>query len=281
MTGCLYLCATPIGNLEDITLRVLRVLKEADLIAAEDTRHTRKLLTHFEIHKPLVRYDEHNKEMAGPDLVAQMAEGKVVALVSDAGLPAISDPGADLVRLAIDAHIAVVPLPGASASLTALVASGLDPKTFTFLGFLPKTRKNRREMLAKLKSDRHTLIFYEAPHRLKEVLADLEAVLGNRSAVAARELTKKHEEFVRGTLEELRAHFEQTEPRGEFTLLLAGVSEEIGEPSEEQEELLPLPEAVALLEQQGLSKKDAMKQVAQARGLSRRTVYQALLNVEE
>lgn len=280
MTGCLYLCATPIGNLEDITLRVLRILKEADLIAAEDTRHTRKLLTHFEIHKPLVRYDEHNKETAGPDLVAQMAEGKIVALVSDAGLPAISDPGADLVRLAIDAQIAVVPLPGASASLTALVASGLDPKTFTFLGFLPKTRKNRREILEKLKNYPDTLIFYEAPHRLKEVLADLEVVLGNRSAVAARELTKKHEEFVRGTLAELRAHFEQTDPRGEFTVLLSGASGEISD-IPDGKELLPLAEAVALLEQQGFSKKDAMKQVAQARGLSRRTVYQALLNEEE
>ncbi|MDU2063849.1 MAG: 16S rRNA (cytidine(1402)-2'-O)-methyltransferase [Sporomusaceae bacterium] len=276
MSNVLYLCPTPIGNLSDMTFRAVECLKAADLIAAEDTRHTRKLLAHFEIHKELVRYDEHNKETAGPWLIEKLQQGQSIALVSDAGMPGISDPGSDLVRLAIAAGIAVVPLPGANAALCALIASGLDTRAFTFLGFLPKTKKKQIELLNSLQAHPYSLLFYESPHHLLTTLAVLREVLGDRPAVAGRELTKKFEEFVRGTLSELIEHFTQQPPRGEFSLVVSGCEQEIV-----TELVVPdeagLAAAVASLTAEGLAPKEAMRQVAAKYDLTKREVYQAVL----
>lgn len=273
--GTLYLCATPIGNLEDMTFRAVRVLKEVAVIAAEDTRHTRKLLTHFDIHTPLISYHEHNKAMRGPELVERLLAGESVAVVSDAGLPGISDPGSDLVQLAIAGGIPVTPLPGANAALSALVCSGLDTTVFTFVGFLPKTTKKRLEVIAGLACQPATLVFYESPHRLKHTLPELLAGLGNRQAVAARELTKKYEQFVRGTLSDLAEYFSIHEPRGEFTLAVAGAAavEECGR----QAAPVSLKAAVEALIAGGMDKKDAIKQVAVEQGMPKRAVYQAVL----
>lgn len=280
--GTLYLCATPIGNLEDMTFRAVRVLKEAAVIAAEDTRHTRKLLSHFDIHTPLVSYHEHNKAVRGPELIDRLLNGEDIAVVSDAGVPGISDPGSHLVQLAIDAGIQVSPLPGANAALSALVCSGLDTAMFTFVGFLPKTAKKRREMLAALAHCRYTLVFYEAPHRIKPMLTELKAAFGNRPAAIARELTKKFEEFVRGTLESLSDHFEQSDPRGEFVLVVAGSSCGQTETAtfDNEDEIAPV-EAVMALVAAGENKKDAIKSVAQQRGIHRRELYQAVVEFEE
>ena len=201
--GILYLCATPIGNLEDMTFRAIKILREVNLIAAEDTRRTRKLLTHFDIHTPLIRFDENCKAVVAEKILQRLQAGESVAVVSDAGLPAISDPGADLVRLAIDAGINVCPIPGANAALSALICSGLDTTKFLFAGFPPKSKKNRREFLEKLSTIEATIIFYEAPHRLKNFLAELAEIFGEREIVLARELTKIHEEFLRGKISEL------------------------------------------------------------------------------
>ena len=216
----LYLCATPIGNLEDMTFRAIRILREVNLIAAEDTRRTRKLLTHFEIHTPICRFDENCKELVAKKILQRLQAGESVAIVSDAGLPAISDPGADLVRLAIDAGIKICPIPGANAALSALICSGLDTTRFLFAGFAPKTKKNRRELLKKLSTAEETIIFYEAPHRLKDFLAELAEIFGDRQAVLARELTKIHEEFLRGKISELLEKI--SEPRGEFVVVVEG-----------------------------------------------------------
>ena len=199
--SCLYLVATPIGNLEDMSVRALRILKEADVIAAEDTRNTKKLCNYFEIDTPLVSYHEHNLEFGGEKLLGYLREGKTVALVSDAGLPCISDPGADIVVKAIEEDFAVVPIPGANAAISALIASGLAPQPFFFYGFLTRNKKERRQQLELLKKREETILLYEAPHRLKETLKDMELVLGDRRVVLARELTKKFEEFLRGTLD--------------------------------------------------------------------------------
>lgn len=278
--GTLYLCATPIGNLEDMTLRAMRILKECAVIAAEDTRHTCKLLNHFDIHTPLISYHEHNKVVRGPEIIEKLLSGQDVAVVSDAGMPGISDPGSDLVALAIQSGLKVTPLPGANAALSALVCSGLDTRTFTFVGFLPKTSKKRREVIDSLTGHNYTLILYESPHRLKKTLAELYAAFGNRQAVAARELTKKFEELVRGTLGSLIEHFAVNEPRGEFCLLIAGNPEEqvntLGEPAE-----LSLPvEAVMALVSDGINKKDAIRTVALQRKIPKRDVYQAVLQYE-
>ena len=275
--GTLYLCPTPLGNLEDITFRTVRVLKEAAVIAAEDTRHTRNLLNHFAIHTLLLSYHEHNKTERGPELIDRLLRGEDIALVSDAGMPGISDPGMDLVCLAIEQDIPVVPLPGPNAALTALVASGLDTALFTFAGFLPKTGKHRRQLLAKLAGYQTTLIFYEAPHRLKATLAELIAALGDRQAVAARELTKKFEEFVRGSLGSLQQHFEQNQPRGEFTLIVAGCTETAQAQPAAALTADELAGAVLLLVQQGANKKDAIREVASQQNLPKREVYQAVL----
>lgn len=279
--GILYLCATPIGNLEDITFRAIRVLKEADLIAAEDTRHTRKLLNHFEIHTPSVSYHEHNKLERGPELLNRLLQGQTIALVSDAGMPGISDPGTHLVQLAIEAGVTVVPIPGANAALSALVASGLDTTNFTFVGFLPKTKKKRRDLLEQLVNQPYTMLFYESPHRMKETLKEMTAAFGDRQAVAGRELTKKFEEFIRSTLTGLQTHFASVEPRGEFTLVLQGAGEQLSTSKSLIEAEMPLAEAVQLLVAKGITKKDALRKVASERGLSRRDVYQAVLEADK
>ena len=264
----LYLCATPIGNLEDMTFRAVRILREVDLIAVEDTRRTRKLLTHFDIHTPLIRFDENCKASAAEKILQRLRAGESVAVVSDAGLPAICDPGADLVRLAIDAGIDVCPIPGANAALSALICSGLDTTKFLFAGFAPKTKKNRRELLEELSTVETTIIFYEAPHRLKDFLSELAEVFGERQAVLARELTKVHEEFLRGTLSELIERLD--EPRGEFVIVVEG--NYTPPPIEDT----PLDFYRKLLEQ-GLDKKSAMREAAKRFNVSRREIYNTLL----
>lgn len=278
--GILYLSATPIGNLEDMTYRSVRLLGEADLIAAEDTRHTRKLLSHYDIHTATTSYHEHNKLTKGPELVEKLVAGSTIVCVSDAGLPGISDPGAHLAQLAIEAGIQVSPLPGANAALSALICSGLDTTAFTFYGFLPKTSKKRRELLERIGASQETLIFYEAPHHLKETLKQLIDALGpDRPAVAARELTKRFEEFQRSTLGELQAYYEENDPRGEYVLLVGGYDPETASEEIEPEALSPV-EMVSQLESQGLSRKEAMREVAKKLGMSRRDVYQLLLKAE-
>lgn len=276
--GHLYLSATPIGNLEDMTYRGVRMLAEADLIAAEDTRHTRKLLSHYDIHTPATSYHEHNKLEKGPELVEKMLSGKVVVCVSDAGLPGISDPGAHLAQLAIEAGIEVSPLPGANAALSALICSGLDTTAFTFYGFLPKSSKKRRELLARIQGVPETLIFYEAPHHLKETLKQLCEALGReRPAVAARELTKHYEEFNRRTLGELWEYYQENEPRGEFVLVVSGFDAEKADAGAQEAEPADPVQLVAELEQQGISRKEAMRETAKRLGISRRDVYNMLL----
>lgn len=279
--GKLYLSATPIGNLEDMTFRSVRMLGEADLIAAEDTRHTRKLLAHYDIHTSLTSYHEHNKLTKGPELVDRMLAGETIVCVSDAGLPGISDPGAHLAELCIEAGVEVSPLPGANAALSALICSGLDTTAFTFYGFLPKTGKKRRELLERIGTSLETLIFYEAPHHLKATLSDLIKYFGaGRRAVAARELTKHYEEFCRGTLGELEEHFAAEEPRGEFVVMVAGFNPAEEEVSAESAVLSPV-ELVGQLESEGMGRKDAMREAAKRLGMSRRDVYQALLKEDQ
>ena len=266
----LYLCATPIGNLEDMTFRAIRILREVDLIAAEDTRRTRKLLTHFEIHTPLIRFDENCKSQVAEKILERLKTGESVAVVSDAGLPAISDPGADLVRLAIDAGIQVCPIPGSNAALSALICSGLDTTQFLFAGFAPKSKKNRRDFLQKLSTIEATIIFYEAPHRLKDFLSELIEVFGERRAVLARELTKVHEEFLRGNLSELIQTLDEI--RGEFVVVVEGKTfSEVVAPEEN------ISEVVERFLAQGLDKKSAMREAAKIFNVSRREIYNALL----
>jgi len=273
-TGVLYLVATPIGNLDDMTVRCLETLRMVDVIACEDTRQTRKLLNHFQIEKRTVSYHEHNKEASGNGLLQWLAEGKRIALVSDAGLPAISDPGAELVRDATAAGFPVVPVPGANAGLTALIASGLPTDRFVFCGFLGRENKERREELERLKRYPETLIFYEAPHRISKTLVAIREAWGNRRAVLARELTKRYEEFVRGNLDELIEWLESGEVRGEFCLIVEGYT---GAAKDADEGLwwqeLGIAAHVDHYIAEGISKKDAIKQVAQDRGVSKRDVY--------
>jgi 16S rRNA (cytidine1402-2'-O)-methyltransferase len=221
-TGILYLCPTPIGNLEDITLRALKTLKEADYIAAEDTRVTRKLLNHYEIKTPVLSYHEHNKNERGPKIISLLQEGKSVALVTDAGTPGISDPGEDLVRLAVEAGVRVVPLPGPAAAVCALVASGLSTERFAFEGFLPRKTKERKQRLLELADERRTMVLYEAPHRVIKTLNAMREALGNRRIAVAREMTKIHEEFFRGTIDQALERFEKDPPRGEMVLVVEG-----------------------------------------------------------
>lgn len=276
-SSCLYLVATPIGNLEDMTVRALRILKEVDVIAAEDTRNTKKLCNYFEIDTPLFSYHEHNLEYGGEKILGYLRDGKTVALVSDAGLPCISDPGADIVMKAIAEDFAVVPLPGANAALTALIASGLAPQPFYFYGFLNRNKKERRQQLEKLKNREETILFYEAPHRLKETLKDMELVLGNRKLVLARELTKKFEEFLRGTIEEAIVWTNENEIRGEFCVVLEGNAE----PEEEDTnsnywmEMTLEDHVDYIIEEKQLNSKDAIKEVSKLRNLPKRDVYNA------
>lgn len=275
--GVLYLCATPIGNLEDITLRALKVLKEVDLIAAEDTRHTKKLLHHYGIRKPLLSYHEHNRRARGEELLSRLLAGEKIALVTDAGTPGISDPGAELVALAVSAGVPVVALPGPSAAIAALVVSGLPTSPFCFEGFLPAAKGARRRRLEELKGEKRTLIFYEAPHRLQKTLADMLEVLGDRPVAVARELTKVHEEVWRGNLSGALEHFRQHPPRGEFTLVVGGAppKEEVACP-----DLSPAAQ-VALLVEEGYSKKEAIREVARRYRLPKRLVYEEVHRGEE
>ena len=275
--SCLYLVATPIGNLEDMTMRALRILKEVDVIAAEDTRNTKKLCNYFEISTPLISYHEHNLEFGGEKLLGYLREGKSVALVSDAGLPCISDPGADIAAKAIAEDFAVVPIPGANAALTALIASGLTPQPFYFFGFLNRNKKERREQLEKLSKRPETLVFYEAPHRLKDTLKDLELVLGNRQITLARELTKKFEEFLRGSIEEALIWSNENEIRGEFCIVLEGNTS--GEAEIEVDiywtDMTLEGHVNYIIEETHVSSKEAIKEVAKLRNLPKRDVYQA------
>ena len=276
VTGMLYLCATPIGNLGDITYRAVEMLRAADVIAAEDTRHTRGLLAHYDIHTPMTSYHEHNKEEKGVELIARMRAGETVVCVSDAGLPGIADPGGDLARRAIAEGIPVTPLPGANAALSALICAGLPLDGFTFVGFLPRKEKKRREVLTRIAAYPETLIFYEAPHRLRDALAALVDALGaQRRACAARELTKKFEELRRTTLGDLLVHYREHEPRGEFVLIVAGADESAVAADAAEE--MSLTERYAAHIAKGLDKKEAMRRTAQELGISRRAVYQALL----
>ena len=273
-TGCLYLVATPIGNLEDITLRAIRILKEADIIACEDTRQTQKLLQHYGIRKEMVSYHEHNELTRSPELAIELEQGAKIALVSDAGTPGISDPGHRLVTLCLRHHIPVVPIPGPSALVAALAASGLPTEEFLFIGFLPPRAGARRKALDALKAESRTLIFYEAPHRVVETLADATEILGPRPAVIAREVTKIHEEFLRGPLAELLESARKRAPRGEITLLIGP-----GDPQAQQVELsVSLKQRVEQLEAEGgIDRKAALKQAARERGLGKREAYKQLL----
>jgi 16S rRNA (cytidine1402-2'-O)-methyltransferase len=276
--GTLYLVATPIGNLEDITFRAIRTLKEVDLIAAEDTRQTRKLLTHFEVATRLVSYHEHNKQASGPELVRLLLEGQSIALVSDAGLPAISDPGFDLVRLAVENGVAVVPIPGANAALSALIASGLPTDRFTFIGFLPREKKNLGQELERLRPLQETLLFYESPHRVVKTLERMAEVWGTERRIClARELTKKFEEFARGTITECLEHLSQQPPQGEYCIITEGGPAGLHQTEGIWWEALSLAEHVERYTHQGHDKKEATKLVAIDRDMPKRDVYNALL----
>lgn len=278
MAGMLYICATPIGNLEDITLRTLRILKEVDLIAAEDTRHSIKLLNHFEIKTPMTSYHEFNKYDKAAQLVEKMKEGTNIALITDAGTPAISDPGEELVKQCHAAGIEVTSLPGPSAFVTALTISGKPTRRFCFEAFLPYDKKERAEVLEELKTETRTIMLYEAPHKLKKTLKDLYEVLGNREISLCKELTKKHETNFRTTLSDAITHYEQEEPKGEFVLVIEGVSREELKQDEMQGFLaMTIEEHMQYYTDQGIDRKEAMKKVAKDRGVSKRDIYQALL----
>jgi 16S rRNA (cytidine1402-2'-O)-methyltransferase len=275
MGGTLYLVATPIGNLEDISLRALRILKEAGIVACEDTRQTRKLLNHYAIGTPLTSYHEHNESQRSAELIGRLNEGVSVALVSDAGTPLVSDPGYRLVQRAIEAGIRVEPVPGASALLAALTASGLPSNQFHFAGFLPPRSSRRRAALEKIKTVPATLVFYEAPHRILEALEDISETLGERPTVVAREMTKLHEEFLRGTPTELRGLLRaRPSVKGEITVL-------VGCPLHEEADTRPLSEAVEECERGGMSRMEAMKAVARRRGVPKREVYAACQTAHE
>lgn len=274
--GCLYLVGTPIGNLEDITLRAVRILKEADQIACEDTRHTQKLLTHYDIHKPLVSYHEHNELTRAPELVMAMEQGAKIALVSDAGMPLVSDPGHRLVTLCLRHKIPVVPIPGPSALLASLSASGMPTEEFLFVGFLPARSGERRRALERLRIEERTIILYEAPHRVEECVADVLEILGDRPACLAREVTKVHEEFVRGKLSEIRSAIEERPPRGEITLIL-GPSDAAERHAQADSSQSLAARVEELMHQAKLDRKEALKLAAKERGLTRRAAYNEIV----
>ena len=277
--GCLYIVGTPIGNLEDITLRALRILKEVDLIACEDTRHTQKLLSHYNISKALVSYHEHNEMTRSPELLIQLEQGAKIALVSDAGMPLVSDPGYRLVTLCVRHKIPVVPVPGPSAMLAALAAAGLPNEEFLFVGFLPQRSGERRRMLEHLRIEERTMIFYEAPHRVAESIADAQEILGDRRACIAREVTKLHEEFLRGKLSQLAESLAERPARGEITFIVgppepsaaAGQADSTQSLSDRVDELI---------RQAKLDRKEALKLAAKERGLTRRAAYDQLLETK-
>lgn len=281
MAGKLYLCATPIGNLEDMTLRAIRTLKEVDLIAAEDTRNSIKLLNHFEIKTPMTSYHEFNKIDKGRYLIEQLSEGKNIALITDAGTPGISDPGEELVMMAYEAGIEVTSLPGACALITALTISGLRTRRFCFEAFLPTDKKERQQILDELVNETRTMILYEAPHRLLKTLAMLLDTLGNRKMTVCRELTKRYETAFTTTIEEAIAHYTQTEPKGECVLLIEGRTHaEINQEKQDEWLSMSLSDHMEHYMSQGISKKEAMKLVATDRGVSKRDIYASLLEEE-
>lgn len=273
-SGTLYIVGTPIGNLEDMTFRGVRILQTVDLIAAEDTRHTGKLLQHFQVTAPQLSYHDHNSTSRIPELLELLRSGKVIALVTDAGMPGISDPGYELVKACVAAGITVVPIPGASAAITALTAAGLPTDRFIFEGFLPTKEGERRDRLEFLKSEARTIIFYEAPHRLRQTLQDLAEFLGERQIVLARELTKLHEEFWRGKIAEAIAHYNERQPQGEYTLVVAGFA-----PTQPQLSEAELKSELQQLIQSGISRSQASRQLAKATSLPRRHLYQLALAI--
>ncbi len=279
MAGKLYLCATPIGNLEDITFRVLRTLKEVDLIAAEDTRNSIKLLNHFEIKTPMTSYHEFNKIDKAYQLVEKLREGKNIALITDAGTPGISDPGEDIVRICYEEGIEVTSLPGAAACITALTMSGLPTRRFAFEAFLPRDKKERAQVLGQLANETRTMIVYEAPHHLVKTLEELQEVLGSdRRLTICRELTKRYEEKMQTTFGDSLRYYEENEPRGEYVLVIQGKSfSEIAEEEKKNWEAMTIEEHMQVYESQGIDRKEAMKLVAKDRGISKRDVYQELL----
>ena len=275
--GTLYLCATPIGNLEDMTFRAVRILKEVDVIAAEDTRNSVKLLNHFDIHTPMTSYHEFNKIDKGQYLVKRLLEGENIALITDAGMPGISDPGEELVRMCRDAGVPVTAVPGACACVTALVISGRPTRRFCFEAFLPTDKKERRAVLEELKTETRTSIIYEAPHRLVKTLQELLNELGDRKITVCKELTKKHETGFETTLKEAVPYYEQNEPRGEYVLVLEGCSrQQMEQEAQDAWKEMSLGDHMKLYEEQGMNRKDAMKQVAKDRGVGKREIYQYL-----
>lgn len=277
MSGKLYICPTPIGNLEDMTYRTIRILNEVDLIAAEDTRHSIKLLNHFEISKPLTSYHEHNKDSKGGYLINKLLEGENIALISDAGMPGISDPGEDIIKQAIEHNIDIEVLPGATASITALVGSGLETAKFAFEGFLDRDKKVRRNQLEELKEERRTIIFYESPHRLKDTLKDMLKVLGNRRIAVNREITKKYQEIIREDIETVINIFNEKEVKGEFVLIVEGFKGEKTVQSSYED--LTEREYVITLMENGMDKKDAIKTVCKDRKLKKDVVYKQVLDL--
>ena len=282
MSGTLYLCATPIGNLEDITFRVINTLKEVDLIAAEDTRHSIKLLNHFEIKTKMTSYHEYNRVEKAKVLVKQLQEGKDIALITDAGTPGISDPGEELVRQCHEAGITVTALPGACALINALIISGQPTRRFCFEAFLPADKKERKLILEELKNETRTIILYEAPHRLVRTLEELKETLGNRRMTLCRELTKRHETAFHTTIEELILYYQTEKPLGECVLVIEGRSrQEMEEEQKASWEKITIEEHMEIYENQGHSRKEAMKMVANDRGMTKRDVYQYLINKTE
>ena len=277
MSGKLYICPTPIGNLEDMTYRTVRILNEVDVIAAEDTIHSIKLLNHFDISKPLTSYHEHNKDSKGGYLIDKLLAGENIAIISDAGMPGISDPGEDIIKQAIENKIEIEVLPGATASVTALVGSGLETRKFAFEGFLDRDKKVRRNQLEEVKEERRTIIFYESPHRLKETLKDMLKILGNRKIAVNRELTKKYQEIIREDIETVINIFNEKDVRGEFVLIVEGFT---GEKTVQNsyEELNDREYVLALIEE-GMDKKDAIKVVCKNRKLKKDVVYKQVLDI--
>lgn len=273
----LYICGTPIGNMEDITLRAIRILGEVDLIAAEDTRQSVKLLNHFNIKTPLTSYHEHNKDTKGPQLIKMLKDGKNIALVTDAGMPGISDPGEDLVKLCYENDIEVTIVPGPTAVITALVLSGLNTRSYIFEGFLPKNKKQRVEVLSKLTNETRTTVFYEAPHHLLNTLRDIYEYVGNRQIAVERELTKRHETVNKGSVTEIINYFENNEPKGEFVIVIEGRPQEEVKASQRAEiNEMSIFEHFNSYVAKGMDEKSAMKQVAKDRGIGKRDVYKEI-----
>ncbi len=275
MIGELYIVSTPIGNLEDITLRAIKTLEQVDIIAAEDTRHTLKLLNHLNITKPMISYHRHNEEIKTDELINRLLEGKNIALVSDAGTPVISDPGEEIVKKCLENNVKVVPIPGACAAITALIASGIDAKEFTFLGFLPLNKKNRKEKLEQIKIGENTIILYEAPHKLIQTLEEISKITEKRKIVLAKELTKIHEEYITGTAEELKSEIQQ--PKGEYVIVIEKNEKTAKQEQKELLNQLSIKEHYKYYEKKGLDKKEIIKRIAKDRNVSKNEIYKEFI----